>query len=38
MYVLRRVYMYMFRRECTVYTVHVYVKESVRLYVQESIH
>ena len=35
MYMLRRVNVYMFRR---VFTEYVYVKKSVRLYVQESIH
>ena len=30
MYMLRRVYVYMFRR---VFTEHIYVKESVRVYV-----
>ena len=35
MYMLRRVYVYMFRRVCT---EHLYVKESVRVYVQENVH
>ena len=35
MYMLSRVYVYLFRR---VNTVHVYVKKSVRVYVKESVH